>query len=228
MEAISALLTLCEGNSPVEFPSQSSVTQSFDIFFDLRLNKRLSKHNRDAGDLRRHGAHLWRHCNVQQCSWPCRMKMLLSHICCQMIKRKIQCGTVIARSISFKIFKKNRSHSSPIRARYLVCSNSDLDSVSFTIVMHSMLCYIRPIYNGTQLYVLRFVKHIQRNNGWITRKAREKPQLWVEQQWAQKKICVRSRRCGCLVTWFCYHLITKQPHLRDLIHICLFDGKLTI
>ena len=33
------------GNSPVtsEFPSQRPVTQSFDVFFDLRLNKRLSK-----------------------------------------------------------------------------------------------------------------------------------------------------------------------------------------
>ena len=29
------------------------VTQSFDVFFDLCLNKRLSK-NREAGDLRRH------------------------------------------------------------------------------------------------------------------------------------------------------------------------------
>ena len=42
---ISALLTLCVGNSPVtgEFPSQRPVTHSFDVFFDLRLNKRLSK-----------------------------------------------------------------------------------------------------------------------------------------------------------------------------------------
>ena len=32
------------------------VTRSFDVFFDLHLNKRLSKH-RDAGDLRRHRGH---------------------------------------------------------------------------------------------------------------------------------------------------------------------------
>ena len=33
------------GNSPVpgEFPTQRPVTRSFDVFFDLRLNKRLSK-----------------------------------------------------------------------------------------------------------------------------------------------------------------------------------------
>ena len=36
---------LCAGNSPVtgEFSAQRPVTQSFDVFFDLRLNKRLSK-----------------------------------------------------------------------------------------------------------------------------------------------------------------------------------------
>ena len=35
---------LCgEFTGPVEFPAQKSVTRSFDVFFDLRLNKRLSK-----------------------------------------------------------------------------------------------------------------------------------------------------------------------------------------
>ena len=46
METFSALLALCEGNSPVngEIPSQRPVSRSFDIFFDLCLNKRLNKH----------------------------------------------------------------------------------------------------------------------------------------------------------------------------------------
>ena len=45
MENISALLAICAGNSPVpgEFPTQRPVTWSFDVFFELRLNKRLSK-----------------------------------------------------------------------------------------------------------------------------------------------------------------------------------------
>ena len=43
MESFSALLAICAGNSPVagEFPAQRPVTLSFDVFFDLRLNKRL-------------------------------------------------------------------------------------------------------------------------------------------------------------------------------------------
>ena len=45
METFSALLAICAGNSPVpgEFPAQMPVTRSFDAFFDLRLNKPLSK-----------------------------------------------------------------------------------------------------------------------------------------------------------------------------------------
>ena len=42
---LSALLTLCAGNSPAtgEFPSQRPVKWSYAVFFDLCLNKRLSK-----------------------------------------------------------------------------------------------------------------------------------------------------------------------------------------
>ena len=45
METFSMLLALCAGNSLVagEFPTQRPVTRSFDVFFDLRLNKWLSK-----------------------------------------------------------------------------------------------------------------------------------------------------------------------------------------
>ena len=45
METFSALLAICAGNSPVpgEFPAKRPVTRSFDVFFDLHPNKRLSK-----------------------------------------------------------------------------------------------------------------------------------------------------------------------------------------
>ena len=46
METFSALLALCAGNSPVTggFPSQRPVTRSFDVFFDMWLNKRHRAH----------------------------------------------------------------------------------------------------------------------------------------------------------------------------------------
>ena len=58
METYSALLAICEGNSPVtgEFPTQGPVAWSFDVFFDLLLYKRINgwENNGEAGDLRRH------------------------------------------------------------------------------------------------------------------------------------------------------------------------------
>ena len=60
----SALLTLCLGNSLVtgEFPSRRPVTPNFGVFFDIRLNKRLSKHS--WGWWFETPSHpLWRRCN---------------------------------------------------------------------------------------------------------------------------------------------------------------------
>ena len=64
MEKFSALLALCAGNSPVigEFPSQRPVTRSFNIFFDLRLNNRLSKQSWGWW-FETPSRSLWRHCN---------------------------------------------------------------------------------------------------------------------------------------------------------------------
>ena len=67
MEAFSALLAICAGNSPVsgEFPVQRPVTRSFDIFFDLRLNKRLSKQSWGWW-FETLSCPLWRQCNVNE------------------------------------------------------------------------------------------------------------------------------------------------------------------
>ena len=44
METFSALLAICADNSPIggDILAQRPVTRSFDVFFDLRLNKMLS------------------------------------------------------------------------------------------------------------------------------------------------------------------------------------------
>ena len=56
-----------EGNSPVtgEIPSQSPVTQSFDVFFDLRLNKWLSKQSKHRW-FEMPPRSLWHHCNGER------------------------------------------------------------------------------------------------------------------------------------------------------------------
>ena len=60
----SASLAICAGNSPVtgEFPAHRPVTRSFEVFFDLCLNKRLSKQS--WGWWFETPSHpLWRYCN---------------------------------------------------------------------------------------------------------------------------------------------------------------------
>ena len=54
---------LCEESTVTcGFPSQRPVTRSFDVFFNLRLNKQLSKHSRRRW-FKRPSRSLWRHCN---------------------------------------------------------------------------------------------------------------------------------------------------------------------
>ena len=64
METFSALLAISAGNSPVtgKFLAQRPVTQSFDIFFDLRLDERLSKQSWGWWS-ETPSSSLWRHCN---------------------------------------------------------------------------------------------------------------------------------------------------------------------
>ena len=70
METFSALLAICAGNSPVtgEFHAQRPVTRSFDVFFDLRPNKRLSK-QWWGWWFEMVSSPLWRHCNVPSPWW---------------------------------------------------------------------------------------------------------------------------------------------------------------
>ena len=66
METCSALLALCLSPVTGEFPSQWPVTRSFYFFFDLRLNKRLSKQSWGWW-FETPSRSLWRHCNAQTC-----------------------------------------------------------------------------------------------------------------------------------------------------------------
>ena len=64
METFSTLLAIYAGNSPVpgEFPAQRPVTRSFDVIFDLRMNKRLRKQSWGWW-FETLSRPLWRHCN---------------------------------------------------------------------------------------------------------------------------------------------------------------------
>ena len=70
---------LCgEFTGPGEFPAQRPVTRSFDVFFDLRLNKRLSKQPWGWW-FETPAWSLWRHRNVRYCTSWCIMVYLLRY-----------------------------------------------------------------------------------------------------------------------------------------------------
>ena len=70
MKTFSALLALCARISPVtgEFPSPRPMTRSFAVFFDLRLNKRLSKQSKRRW-FETLSRSVWRHCNAWCSLW---------------------------------------------------------------------------------------------------------------------------------------------------------------
>ena len=91
METFFALLALCAGNSPAtgEFPALSPVTRNFDVFYNLRLNKRLSKQSWGwwlATPL----DPLWRHCN------EIRQSKTI-HTCCEIYYRGMWYVTQVSK-----------------------------------------------------------------------------------------------------------------------------------
>ena len=70
METFSASLAFCAGNSLItgDFPAQRPVIRSFDAFFDLCLNKRLSKQTWGWW-FEMQSRSLWHHCNGMICSF---------------------------------------------------------------------------------------------------------------------------------------------------------------
>ena len=94
VEIFSALLALCEGKLLVtgEFPSQRPMTKSFDVFFYLRLNKRLSKRS-GCWWFETPSCPLWHHCNVFAGSVSCYKQT--------MFERGRDVGNPLASLISF-------------------------------------------------------------------------------------------------------------------------------
>ena len=111
MEIFSALLAICAGNSPVpgEFPTQRPVTRSFDVFFDVHPNKRLSK-QWWGWWFETPSCPLWRHRNGVsdvvaspdrcQCLLPCSRRTPYCHRCCPRLRHNHHCPATARRQIA--------------------------------------------------------------------------------------------------------------------------------
>ena len=99
MDTFYAFLAICAGNSPVpgEFPTQRPATRSFDVFFDLHLIKRLSKHSWGWW-FETLSCPLWRHRNCP--AW--RTYLIATRFWVVMICPIIKCLTVL--EFSFILF----------------------------------------------------------------------------------------------------------------------------
>ena len=94
METFSAFLAFRAGNSPVtgEFPAQRPVMRSFGVFFDLRLNKRLSKPSWGWW-FETPSSPLWRHCNAYFTHHYTKQSMAKKHLHCKVFIHLIQTCT---------------------------------------------------------------------------------------------------------------------------------------
>ena len=144
METFSALLAICAVNSPVpgEFPTQRPVTRSFDVYFDLRPNKRLSKQSWGWW-FETQSRPLWRH-RIEQ------FVLLLSHPWKQKPQYSampLKCGQFSPKS------SQKTSHSSPtsygvfLWIKVLMCILSQ--SLKWCMQYH---VDIGPRKNRTRLY----------------------------------------------------------------------------
>ena len=161
MEIFSVLLAICEGNSPVtgEFPAQKPVTRSFDVFFDVRLNKPLSKQSW-GGWFEMLSRTFWRHCNDllehsfgvsvtnrERLNQECKTWTIFSSVYnyamqsithTQNLDKSYSALSIYRGHFSLKNSQKT-PHSSPVRAMYMVAFASAKPDRSFTTLI-VMLC----------------------------------------------------------------------------------------
>ena len=115
METFSALRAICAGNSPVpgEFPAQRPVTRIFDVFFDLRPNKRLKKQSWGWW-FETPSRSLWSHCNDRDISW--HKRDILQVVCAlrrTQLVTKMQglTSSILPLGSMDQVFKRFRSQS---------------------------------------------------------------------------------------------------------------------
>ena len=149
METFSALLAICAGNSLVigEFPAQGPVTRSFDVSFDLHLNKRLSKQSWGWW-FETPLCPLWRHSNDIPKRMTSNLCARYRHMAFDCILKQTQCVPDISRSLFSKKLMKD-THSSPVRESYgcFLCIRSLAEMFTFeVVVLGAISCYIIPPY----------------------------------------------------------------------------------
>ena len=129
METISVLLAICAGNSPItgEFSTQNPVMRSFDVFFDLRLNQRLSKQS--WGWWFETPSHpLWRHCNEWR-PFCLGLNVLIDSKPCMKVSYNTYSYSGGSSTLDYHTYSMDINSLAPVRC------GSNLKSVIFKCIM---------------------------------------------------------------------------------------------
>ena len=132
-----------------KFPSQRPVRRSFDVFFDLRLNKRLSKQSRRRW-LQTPSRSSWRHCNEGTDSSP----VIAAGRHCLTLWL---CSVLVGISNTDKIFKLKRLVKVRIQRPYFfpvpphtvysLCNHVTLYGLASPRLLHSLVGHIRTSHS---------------------------------------------------------------------------------
>ena len=202
METFSALLALCVANSAVivEFPSQRPVTRSFDVFFDVRLNKRLSKQSWGWW-VETPSCSLCRHCNVsiRQTVGFVPVKSRFIYVCVCFIHISSYwfvsvCSTFLVRSPCYKL---RTFHEYLLTSR--MCANLHKNAVSTSRISYEFSKNSNRYTNNkydcfkeqkTFVLTLRITKNIT-INVWMSKNVSMNKQEWTRMSKMLRAYCIR-------------------------------------
>ena len=154
METFSALLALCAGNSPVigEIPSQRPVAQSFDVSFDLRLNKRLSKQSWGWW-YETPPRSLWPHCNRIVKFLSSNMGYYSLSIYQGYIWYDNAHSTITKIKLRSVLHPRTTPHTSPLRSSYGVSLVSYMRKMTAIYRQRTVICVVWRAFLGHYIRV---------------------------------------------------------------------------
>ena len=145
---------LCgEFTDPGEFPAQRPVTRNFDIFFDLRLNKRLIKQSWGWWfEMQSHP--LWRHCNDSIEIW-CSISVIINVV----VFRDfcvLGVGRVDWSYVPGVMWQSNRGNHATVKfaLNFLFSTMNDRFMIGWCRGLTTCFLYVGPVFGKSILYEL--------------------------------------------------------------------------
>ena len=181
---------------PGEFPSQRPVTQNFDVFFDRRLNKRLSKHSRRRW-FETPSRSLWRHSNENTIKSTCKFDV--TYITGRVEETRNLTVSWLRFSVNGQLLLKPNTvfeHSITLLEK---CINSSF-GFTWPVIMDWVIngLITKTPGNLNSLFISLDLDKIEKN---VTAPHHHLNRCWIIGRWTQRNIRIFSRIfvCKCRV-----------------------------